>query len=50
VALAADALARIHDPRVDFVTSPDAPPGLSRDIEGVLSGADAAVIFSGNKE
>jgi hypothetical protein len=46
VALAADALARIHDPRVDFVTS----PGLSRDIEEVLSGADAAVIFSGNKE
>ena len=38
MALAADALARIHDRRVDFVTSPDAPPGLSRDIEGGVIG------------
>ncbi|CVK33968.1 protein of unknown function [Methanoculleus bourgensis] len=26
------------------------PPGLSRDLEGVLSGADAVVVFAGHKE
>jgi UDP-N-acetyl-D-mannosaminuronic acid dehydrogenase len=35
---------------VDPVTSPDAPPGLSRDLDGVLSGADAVVVFAGHKE
>ena len=35
---------------MDPATSPDAPPGLSRDLEGVLSGADAVVIFTGHKE
>ncbi len=37
---------RVHDPWVD----PDAPPGLSRDLEGVLAGADAVVVFAGHKE
>jgi UDP-N-acetyl-D-mannosaminuronic acid dehydrogenase len=32
------------------VTSPDAPPGLSRDLDAVLSGADAVVVFAGHKE
>ena len=49
-ALAAGAEVRVHDPWVDPVTSPDAPPGLSRDLEGVLSGADAVVVFAGHKE
>mgnify|MGYP003768869429 FL=1 len=49
-ALAAGAEVRVHDPWVDPVTSPDAPPGLSRDIEGVLTGADAVVVFAGHKE
>ena len=49
-ALAAGAKVRVHDPWVDPVTSPDAPPGLSRDIEGVLAGADAVVVFAGHKE
>jgi len=40
----------VHDPWVDPETSPDAPPGLSRDLEGVLSGADAVVVFAGHKE
>ncbi|CVK33944.1 protein of unknown function [Methanoculleus bourgensis] len=35
---------------MDPATSPDAPPGLSRDLEGVLSGADAVVVFAGHKE
>ena len=49
-ALAAGAEVRVHDPWVDPATSPDAPPGLSRDLEGVLSGADAVVVFAGHKE
>ena len=40
----------VHDPWVDPETSPDAPPGLSWDLEGVLSGADAVVVFAGHKE
>ena len=40
----------MHDPRVDPATSPDAPSGLSRDLEGVLSGADAVVVFAGHME
>ena len=43
---AAGAEVRVHDPWVD----PDAPPGLSRDLEGVLAGADAVVVFAGHKE
>ena len=31
-------------------TSPDAPPGLSRDLEGVLASADVVVVFAGHKE
>jgi UDP-N-acetyl-D-mannosaminuronic acid dehydrogenase len=50
MAKAAGAEVRVHDPWVDPVTSPDAPPGLSRDLEGVLSGADAVVVFAGHKE
>ncbi len=49
-ALAAGAEVAVHDPWVDPVTSPDAPPGLSRDLDGVLSGADAVVVFAGHKE
>jgi UDP-N-acetyl-D-mannosaminuronic acid dehydrogenase len=49
-ALAAGAEVAVHDPWVDPATSPDAPPGLSRDLEGVLSGADAVVVFAGHKE
>ena len=49
-ALAAGAEGRVHDPWVDPVLSPDAPPGLSWDLEGVLSGADAVVVFAGHKE
>lgn len=45
MAKAAGAEVRVHDPRVDPATSPDAPPGLSRDLEGVLSGADAVVVL-----
>jgi UDP-N-acetyl-D-mannosaminuronic acid dehydrogenase len=49
-ALAAGALVRVHDPWVDPATSPDVPPGLSRDLAGVLAGADAVVVFAGHKE
>ena len=49
-ALAAGAEVAVHDPWVDPATSPDAPPGLSRDLDGVLSGADAVVVFAGHKE
>jgi UDP-N-acetyl-D-mannosaminuronic acid dehydrogenase len=48
-ALAAGAEVRVHDPWVDPATSPDAPPGLSRDLDAVLSGADAVVVFAGHK-
>jgi len=49
-AIAAGAEVAVHDPWVDPKTSPDAPPGLSRDLEGVLAGADAVVVFAGHKE
>ncbi|WP_292492772.1 nucleotide sugar dehydrogenase [Methanoculleus sp. 10] len=49
-ARAAGAEVRVHDPWVDPATSPDAPPGLSRDLAEVLSGADAVVVFAGHKE
>jgi UDP-N-acetyl-D-mannosaminuronic acid dehydrogenase len=49
-ALAAGAEVAVHDPWVDPVTSPDAPPGISRDLAGVLAGADAVVVFAGHKE
>jgi len=50
MAKAAGAEVRVHDPRVDPETLPDAPPGLSRDLEGILSGADVVVVFAGHKE
>jgi len=49
-ALAAGAEVAVHDPWVDPATSPDAPPGLSRDLAGVLAGADAVAVFAGHKE
>jgi UDP-N-acetyl-D-mannosaminuronic acid dehydrogenase len=49
-AIAAGAEVAVHDPWVDPATSPDAPPGLSHDLAGVLSGADAVVVFAGHKE
>jgi len=49
-AIAAGAEVAVHDPWVDPATSPDAPPGISRDLDGVLSGADAVVVFAGHKE
>ena len=49
-AIAAGAEVAVHDPWVDPATSPDAPPGLSRDLAGVLSGADAVAVFAGHKE
>ena len=49
-ARAAGAEVAVHDPWVDLATSPDAPPGLSRDLDGVLAGADAVVVFAGHKE
>jgi UDP-N-acetyl-D-mannosaminuronic acid dehydrogenase len=50
-ALAAGAEVAVHDPWVDpGLRPPDAPPGLSRDLEGVLAGADAVVVFAGHKE
>jgi len=48
-ALAAGAEVAVHDPWVDpGLRPPDAPPGLSRDLAGVLSGADAVVVFAGH--
>ncbi len=38
---AAGAEVAVYDPRVDPGTSPDAVPGLSRDLEGALAGTDA---------
>ena len=49
-AIAAGAEVAVHDPWVDPATSPDAPPGISRDLAGVLAGADAVVVFAGHKE
>lgn len=49
-AVAAGAEVRVHDPWVDPETAPDTPPGLSKDLEAVLSGADAVVVFAGHKE
>ena len=41
----------MHDPGMDpGPTSPDAPPGLSRDLEGVLARAGAVAVFAGHKE
>ncbi|QSZ67871.1 nucleotide sugar dehydrogenase [Methanofollis aquaemaris] len=50
MARAAGAEVRVHDPWVDPATAPDVPAGLSRDLEGVLEGADAVVVFAGHKE
>ena len=47
---AAGAEVRVHDPWVDLATSPDAPPGLSRELDAVLAGADAVVVFADHKE
>ncbi len=48
-ARAAGAEVRVHDPWVDPATSPDLPEdGLTNDLEGVLVGADAVVIFTGH--
>ncbi|KAF1076895.1 nucleotide sugar dehydrogenase [Methanogenium sp. MK-MG] len=51
-ARAAGAEVRIHDPWVDPETAPDVPEGadITHDLEAVLSGADAVVIFAGHKE
>ncbi|MDD4255380.1 MAG: nucleotide sugar dehydrogenase [Methanofollis sp.] len=49
-AKAAGAEVRVHDPWVDPETAPDVPPGLSKDLEAVLTGADAVVVFAGHKE
>jgi len=49
-AIAAGAGVAVHDPWVDPATSPDAPPGLSRDLDGVLANADMVVIFARHKE
>ena len=49
-ALAAGAEVAVHDPWVDPATSPDAPPGLSRELDAVLAGADAVVVFADHKE
>lgn len=50
MARAAGAEVAVHDPWVDPKTAPDVPPGLSRDLDGVLEGADAVVVFAGHKE
>ncbi|NVO65954.1 nucleotide sugar dehydrogenase [Methanofollis tationis] len=50
MARAAGADVAVHDPWVDPATAPDVPAGLSRDLEGVLSGADAVVVFAGHRE
>ncbi|KAF1079000.1 nucleotide sugar dehydrogenase [Methanogenium sp. MK-MG] len=51
-AIAAGAEVRIHDPWVDRKTAPDVPEGadITRDLDAVLRGADAVVIFAGHKE
>ena len=51
-AIAAGAEVRIHDPWVDPETAPDVPEGadITRDLDAVLKGADAVVIFAGHKE
>ncbi|WFN34979.1 nucleotide sugar dehydrogenase [Methanogenium sp. S4BF] len=51
-AVAAGAGVRIHDPWVDPETAPDVPEGanITRDLDAVLQGADAVVIFAGHKE
>jgi len=50
-AIAAGAEVRIHDPWVDPETAPDVPEGadITRDLDVVLKGADAVVIFAGHK-
>jgi UDP-N-acetyl-D-mannosaminuronic acid dehydrogenase len=51
-ATAAGADVRIHDPWVDPKTAADIPEGvdITRDLDAVLRGADAVVIFAGHKE
>jgi UDP-N-acetyl-D-mannosaminuronic acid dehydrogenase len=51
-AIAAGAEVRVHDPWVDPETAPDVPDGadITRDLDAVLRGADAVVIFAGHKE
>jgi UDP-N-acetyl-D-mannosaminuronic acid dehydrogenase len=49
-AKAAGAEVAVHDPWVDPATAPDVPPGLSKDLDAVLTGADAVVVFAGHKE
>ncbi|QYZ78440.1 nucleotide sugar dehydrogenase [Methanofollis formosanus] len=49
-AIAAGAEVAVHDPWVDPATAAGVPAGLSRDLEGVLAGADAVVVFAGHRE
>ena len=51
-ATAAGAEVRVHDPWVDPKTAADIPEGadITRDLDAVLRGADAVVIFAGHKE
>jgi len=51
-AIAAGAEVRIHDPWVDPETAADVPDDveITHDLDAVLSGADAVVIFAGHKE
>ena len=50
MARAAGAAVAVHDPWVDPETAPDVPPGLTRDLDAVLTGADAVAVFAGHKE
>jgi UDP-N-acetyl-D-mannosaminuronic acid dehydrogenase len=50
MARAAGAEVAVHDPWVDPETAPDVPPGLSKDLDAVLAGADAVVVFAGHRE
>ncbi|QYZ79836.1 nucleotide sugar dehydrogenase [Methanofollis formosanus] len=50
MAIAAGAEVRVHDPWVDPATAPDVPAGLSKDLEAVIRGADAVVVFAGHRE
>ncbi|TAJ45654.1 nucleotide sugar dehydrogenase [Methanofollis fontis] len=49
-AIVAGAEVAVHDPWVDPETSPDAPPALSHDLDTVLGGADAVVVFAGHRD
>jgi len=48
-ALAAGAEVAVHDPWGGPGDVAGRPPGLSRDLDAVLSGADAVVVFAGHK-